>query len=771
MAAAAFPIVAVTGLSAKAGAQMFESLPSTLQTVQLPQTTKILTSDGKYVTSLYVQDRVAVPLSSVPVAVQHAVVATEDTRFYEHHGVDLKGIIRAFVANQQAGGASQGASTLTQQYVRQELILAAKTPQERQQATEVTIGRKLREARLAIALEKQYSKAQILERYLNIVYFGHGAYGIAQAAQRYFSKSVDQLTLSESAMLAGFIKSPTYYPAHPVPAEQRRDFVLQRMKDLNFVTAPQLADALAHPPTMHPYTTPNSCFDNGSITTGNNWGFSCDYLRIWAEQQPAFGATPEERWNNLQTGGYTIKLGLDSQMQAIAQDVVNSRGTSMDSRLAQGIVLIQPGTGQIKAMAINRLFGVPPQGSGPDRQSEYTQNPLLTGDPANGGRSTGYPSGSTFKMFTMLAALNQDKPLSTAFYAPQTYVSNVPATGDSSCDGKYCAQNASKGMTGRQNMWTGFGSSVNTYFVQLEQQVGAANVAQMAAKVGISFFPGAKTKAAPTGVNSLAQIVREGNGRAQRLSLTLGQGSDTWPLYMANAYATVAAHGKYCEPTPVQSITGPDGKALDVGNPKCSQVIPAGVADAATDAARCPIGQSPLTGSCSNGFGPTGGSVGDRLDPRPAAGKTGSTPGNKQLWFAGFVPQLAGASFSTDPDTPHGDYDQGDTRVANDIFSSTMARVTDGMDEQNFDAPPDDLVSGGIDDESANTGQDQNPTDPNNPNNPNKPKPHRSANPPTGHGAGFELPGGHLPPIQPPTFAVTGFNTSFARRRTTGRVT
>ncbi len=760
VAAAAFPIAAVTGLTAKAGAEMFQNLPSELRAKPLQQTTKIFTADGKYVTSLYVQDRTSVPLSAIPVIMQHAVVATEDTRFYQHHGVDLRGIIRAFVANQQSGENSQGASTLTQQYVRQELIASATNADERQRATEATIGRKLREARLAVALEKQYSKGEILDRYLNIVYFGRGAYGIASAAQRYFSKPLSQLTLSEVALLAAFIKSPSYYPVHATEAEQRRQFVLNRMQEFGYATPAQVADAMKHPPVLHPSVTPNSCFPNGSITAGNNWGFACDYLRIWAQQQPSLGKTPAERWSNLQTGGYTITLGLDSRMQSIAQDVVNSRGESRSSRLAQGIVLVQPGTGQIKAMAINRLFGPAPKGAKGDARDEWTQNPLLTGDPRI-GTNTGYPSGSTFKMFTMLAALNEGMPLSTGFYAPYVYVSRVPqdAGGDSSCGGYYCAQNADHGMDGRQNMWTGFGSSVNTYFVQLEEKVGAADVAKMAAKVGISFFPGPKTKQAPTGVNSLAQIVREGNGRSQRLSLTLGQGSQTWPLYMANAYATVAAHGKYCEPTPVQSIVGPDGRKLPVGDPKCSQVISPDVADAATDAARCPIGQSPLTGSCSNGFGPTGGSVGSRIG-RPAAGKTGSTPGNKQLWFAGFVPQLAGASFSTDPDAPHGDYGQGDSRVANDIFSSTMARVLDGTPVQDFVAPPENLVSGGIYDGSADDGSDR-------PKKPKKPKTTPDQHGQDGQPADHRLPGfpgGGIPPI----FGPGGRGTNAATRRSGG---
>jgi membrane peptidoglycan carboxypeptidase len=612
---------------------------------------------------------------------QHAVVAIEDSRFYQHNGVDLAGVARAFVSTLVASSA-QGASTLTQQYVRQDLFLTAPTKAEQYKVTAISPQRKLQEMRYALALERKYSKSQIMELYLNTVYFGNGAYGVAAAAKRYFSKTVEQLTPAESALLAAYVKDPVNYPDAKAKAEDRRQYVLKAMWEQGYLTAAQRADAVAHPPVIKPSVTPNSCLPNASITEANNWGFFCDYLRIWARQQPALGPDPEQRLNRLETGGYTIKLSLNPAMQAAAQQSVDGKA-GRGAQLAQGVVLIEPGTGKIRAMAVNRTFGSPPKNASAETKRKYTENPLLTGDPGN-QKATGLPSGSTFKMFTMLAALEQGMPLSTSFDSPEMFT--TPGKGDDG--GAYVVKNASAAMSGRHNMWTGFGASVNTYFVQLEMAAKVTNVAKMAAKAGISFFPG-KNKA-----NSLQTILSGGDtGPNARYSLTFGQGSQTWPLYMANAYATVAAHGKHCEPTPIESVTGPDGKPVDLGGPKCTQAFSAEVADAAADAARCPVGQSAQTGSCTGPGGATARSVGDRIG-RPVAGKTGSTPENRQLWFAGFVPQLAGAAFSSDPSRPNSGAVNGDLRVANDIFSETMAAAVQGLPTVDFTRPPDRLISG-----------------------------------------------------------------------------
>src|SRR5256885_4699475 len=189
VAALTFPVAALAGLALKSGADAFDSLPKQLLIVRSPQTSYVYAADGKtLLTSFYEEDRKYIPIGQMSPLIQKAIVAAEDSRFYEHHGVDLKGTVRAFVANQQAGGVSQGASTLTMQYVRNALRDSADNPQDAIDATAQNSARKMREMRLAIALEKRMTKTQILEGYLNVAYFGHRAYGVFAAAAMYFSK-------------------------------------------------------------------------------------------------------------------------------------------------------------------------------------------------------------------------------------------------------------------------------------------------------------------------------------------------------------------------------------------------------------------------------------------------------------------------------------------------------------------------------------------------------------------------------------------------------
>src|SRR5256714_12576597 len=210
VAAAAFPIVAMSGLVAKAGADSFDKLPSALTVQQSPQITYVYASDGKTLLStFYDENRRDVTLTEVATVMQQAMVASEDTRFYEHHGVDAKGVARAFVANQSSGETAQGASTLTMQYVRRAIEYSASSPQDAVDATSDTPARKTREMRYALALEKQLSKPQILERYLNLAPFGGGAFGIYAASQVVFGKLPKDLTLGEASLIAGLVQAPS----------------------------------------------------------------------------------------------------------------------------------------------------------------------------------------------------------------------------------------------------------------------------------------------------------------------------------------------------------------------------------------------------------------------------------------------------------------------------------------------------------------------------------------------------------------------------------
>jgi membrane peptidoglycan carboxypeptidase len=650
VAAAFFPAVGFAGMSAKSASDSFEHLPSQLQTPQLPQTSYLYASNGALITTFFDQNRVPTPLSAVPLVMRHAMIAAEDARFYQHAGVDPQGVVRAFVANQGAGGVTQGASTLTQQYVRNVLVATAKTKEEERLATERTAARKLREIRYAMALEKQLSKDQILQRYLDIAFFGNNGYGIGAASQVYFSHGPQKLTLPEAAMLAGMVKSPTAY--NPIgksgtAALDRRNYILQRMVDLHFLAQGDADKAKKAKLGLRPSRPAGSCV-NGNPA----YGFYCGWFVDWWRSNPAFGATPSKRMDNLRRGGYRITAALDGRMQSAAQKGADDE-VSRESRYATGAVLIEPGTGRVRAMAITRTYSLTPNPGGLDYPN--TVNPLLTGSTV----SPGYQAGSTFKMFTMVAALHLGMPLSTSFYAPQQYRSIYYSTGQASCGDRYCPHNASPGMTGRHTMWSGFGESVNTYFIQLEQKATVKAAVKAAEDLGIVFrsYKDQQNRDA----------VQE-NPNGEWGSFTLGTALVP-PLDMANAYATVAARGKKCDPTPVQRILDRNNRVLAAGNPHCRQVIPQDVADAAADAAHCPVGDH-AAGKCTAGNGATAASVGRTID-RTVSGKTGTTDANRAAWFVGFTPSLAGAAFYVDPDAPNTS-SVPNSRVPIEVFKKAM---------------------------------------------------------------------------------------------------
>jgi membrane peptidoglycan carboxypeptidase len=641
------PLVLLGGYGAKKGAEALELPAGGLANLVPSQTTHVYTATGQLLGQFYEEYRTYTSLAKMSPNVQQAIVAAEDQRFWEHHGVDLKGVARAFVANHEAGEVSQGASTLTMQYVRNVLRDSAATPAEVNAATEQTAARKIREMKLALELEKHMKKSEILERYLNVAYFGHRAYGIQAASEVYFSKKPADLTIPEAAVLAGVVQAPSAYdPAatDTKAALNRRNYVIDRMVDLKYLTAAEAAPMKTAPLGLHLSAPPNDC-----VATQPGWGYFCDYFRAWWTSQPAFGTSPGERLDRLRRGGYTIVTSLDPRVQAPARAHILAR-EKVTSSYALGMVAIEPGTGRIKAMAVNRNYSLDKSHNGPHSDPRLrkrmrgnypnTVNPLL-----GGGDMAGYQAGSTFKMFTMLSALEQGLPLSTSFYAPQVYQS-IYRTGNSdpsSCGNQHwCPQNASASITGRHTMWSGFGRSVNTYFVQLEQRVGAESVVRMAERLGLHWRTGIdKTQASPAKARTWG-------------AFTLGV-ADTTPLEMADAFASVAADGTYCEPLPVLSIKDSQGKPalgphdVPVANPRCHRVLNPEVARGAIDAARCVTGYRAATGNCGGG-GTAPGVY--RTVGRPVAGKTGTTDDNRSAWFVGMTPALTIAGFIADPDNP-----------------------------------------------------------------------------------------------------------------------
>ncbi|MEU0082056.1 transglycosylase domain-containing protein [Micromonospora tulbaghiae] len=672
LAVAALPGGLLGGFAARAALGAYADLPDALRTPVQPQRSYLYANDGKtLITTFYDVNRTDVSLDEIAPVMRQAIIAAEDRRFYSHGGADLRGIARALVANVKGGGTEQGGSTLTMQYVRNVLKTDPnRTPEERQAATEQTVGRKLQEIRYANALEQSLSKDEILNRYLNIAYFGSGAYGVAAASQRYFGKAPADLTLGEASLLAGLVQSPDAYSPIDGDKDQalaRRGYVLDAMAETGAITAQQAAAAKAEPLTLRPTAQPNGC--TATAQGHDDWGFFCDYLRRWWLTQPAFGSTPEEREQALRRGGYRVVTTLDPKIQQTAQEQA-TKVYGYGNKRALPIAAVEPGTGRVLAMAVNRHYSLD---ANPDGQANHpnTVNPLISG----GASVDGYQAGSTFKMFTMLAALEAGKPLSTGFDAPSRLPTRYASDDEGNCDGTWCPANANpQWMDGYRMMWDGFGRSVNTYFVWLAEQVGEDKVVEMAQRLGITFR-----------ADSDAAFARD--NAANWGAFTLGVAATT-PLDLANAYATVAAEGTYCTPLPVVSVTAPDGDAVDVAQPSCKRVLEPDVARAATDAARCPVGQQSAFGQCNGG---TATAV-DSIVGRPVAGKTGSSERNATETFVGYTPQVAVAGIAANPDDATDLVGSAVQAKVIDAVARTIKTAVTGKPVADFTAPSRPLV-------------------------------------------------------------------------------
>jgi membrane peptidoglycan carboxypeptidase len=433
---------------------------------------------------------------------------------------------------------------------------------------------------------------------------------------------------------------------------------------MNAITQAQADQAKAEPLRLKTSQQPNDC--TAASGKHHNWGFFCDYFVQWWNTQPAFGSTVAARQDALKRGGYTIVTSLDPDIQAAAlEHSLKVYGYSSARTLPMAVV--QPGTGRVLAMAVNRHYSLA-------AGRANTVNQLVAG----GGGVAGYQAGSTFKLFTMLAALEDGKTLDTGFDAPSPLVTRWPASGSGSCGGYYCPSNDNPSwMDGHRTMWTGFGRSVNTYFVWLEEQIGPEQAVAMAQRLGITFR-------AP----SDADLAK--NGASGWGSFTLGV-ADTTPLDLANAYATVAADGTYCQPLPVQSITDSSGRAVSAANPTCHQAISSDIARAATDAARCPVGQQSAYDKCDGGTATVVGSI---LGDRPVAGKTGSSEQNATETFVGFTPQLAAAAIAADPDDPQDHVGSAVSQQVDQAVAKTMASALQGQPYQDFQPPSRSIAFG-----------------------------------------------------------------------------
>ena len=603
VAGAVLPVLAVFGVATNSTVTGFKSIPSQLTKPPLPQQTVMLAADGSRLATLYYQDRIEVGIDEISPVMKDAIVAIEDSRFYSHRGFDVRGTLRAFVSN-LAGSAVQGGSTLTQQYVKNILVASAKTDAEVAEATARTPARKLRELRYALSLEQIMTKDEILAGYLNIAYFGAGAYGVEAASRRYFSKSAAELNLAEASLLAGLVQQPYGYDPlkNPEAAAGRRSVVLKRMADLDYISREQAELTAAEPldAILKPTTNRNGC-------TSSIAPFFCDYVMNVVRSSPAFGNTLAERDALLRQGGLIIKTTLEPRAQKAAQKAVNKYIPIKDpSKKAAAISMIRPGTGDVVAMAQNRLWGTDGIGN-----TTYNYNV----ESAMGG-TIGMQSGSTFKAFVLAAAIEQGISSWMKIKAPpvNTFSKFVNCT-DGAKFPPYTARNSTG--SGTFNMREATAYSVNTYFVALEQMTGICRPAEIAEALGIRLGSGEQLARVPSFVLGANEIA---------------------PMALTNAYATFAAHGLYCEPRVITEATNRYGFKLAIGGTTCNQAISRETADGVTEMLREVI-EGPLPGR-------TGGRM---AFGRPAAGKTGTTNDSAAVWFAGFTPDLAASVWVGDP--------------------------------------------------------------------------------------------------------------------------
>jgi membrane peptidoglycan carboxypeptidase len=598
LAGLAFPVIGGIGLASKSAADQLK--PEKPPALVLPQATKILDRNGGLIATLFTENRVAVKLSAVPKVAQDALIAIEDSRFYEHAGIDVKGTLRAVLHN-SSNGSTQGGSTLTQQYVKNLLIESAGTVAAQKAAVQRSVKRKLQEARYAVYLEKHMTKDQILEGYLNIAYYGSGVYGIGTAALHYFHRRVSLLTVGQAAMLAGMVQNPAKYdPSNNLKASiARRNVVLDRMAQLGYLSQQQKAKAISDPVGLNVTESKSGC---EAATTAP---FFCDYVRRYLEDGPAgaaLGSTRQERQERLLSGGLTIRTTLDPMVQDAADKAVRDKVPPTDpSHVIAVADTVEPGTGAIRAMAVNRGFG--------------TGNAQTKVNFAIGG-SQGFQGGSTFKAFILARALQMGISPSLTLNSPNRYCPKAfkYIAGDQKCG----PSNAGDSESGTFDMVRATWASVNTYFIQLEERTGVDAPLSLAEALGVRDVDG-----------SFA-----GGNIDHNPSFVFGAAGPHGysPLAMAGAYAAFAAQGLFCAPNPIVSITDSQRKPLELKTTPCEQVLEPAVANTLTSILRGVV-DAPSAARTGGGA-----AIG-----RPVAGKTGTTDQEKAAWFVGYTPQLATA--------------------------------------------------------------------------------------------------------------------------------
>jgi membrane peptidoglycan carboxypeptidase len=617
------PALALTGITATNTINTFENIPNYLAVDQLSQRSNIyaVQPDGNpyLMASFYDQNRVEVPVEEMSQFIKDAAVAGEDPRFEDHGGVDLQGTIRGAVSTVTGAGV-QGGSSITQQYVKNVLVQKCEVLNDEAEvdscyndATKTTPDRKLREMRMAIGLEKEYTKDQILQGYLNITLFGGTVYGVESAANYYYNTSAANLTLPQAASLIAIVNNPEAFRLDRPDSEtngaangyarnkERRDYILGEMLQYGKINQTDYDAALATPiePTI---TLPST----GCQTAGGS-AYFCDYVSYILKSDPTFGADEESRLANFRRGGYDIYTSLDLELQDAAEQTMSDNVPNVASWDVGAVaVSVEVGTGRVLSMAQNKIYSQDPEVQATGAQ--YTSINYNTD--FNQGGSGGFQPGSTYKVFTLADWLEEGHSLNER--VDSALKSNWGVFQDR-CDGNYNQQfdlGNDAGESGRNySALESTINSINTGFMGMAKELDLCDIRETAESFGVHRADGGpllQTPATILGTNEIA------------------------PLTMAVAYAGIANGGTTCSAVAIDRIVGPDGAEIAPPASSCTESVSPSTAAGMAYAMERVLTQGSATQSNGNTF------------PKvPMIGKTGTTDEANDTWMSGASSKVA----------------------------------------------------------------------------------------------------------------------------------
>ncbi|MCS5492164.1 transglycosylase domain-containing protein [Curtobacterium flaccumfaciens] len=619
------PAIAVAGVTTTSTIGVFESLPEYIEIGDLPQRNELYAySGGKstHFATVYDQNRQELKFDQISDQLKNAAIDGEDKRFYDHGGVDMTSLVRAGVGSIAGGlGESGGGSTLTMQLVRnikmqQALELPTKKEQVKayNEAVEQTIPRKLEEMKLAIGLAKKYSKKEILTAYLNIAYFGDQTYGVQAAAQHYYNKSATDLTPAEAASLIAIVQypearnlsNPKKYEANVA----RRDVVLRSMYDQKNLTEAEYRTARQSKPADYVHLTEPSQGCRASVGDGSQ--FFCDYAVKVVKEMSQLGSSQKARDTAWRNGGYKIQTTLNINLNAEQKRLVNTYDNKAETNLALGATLnsIEAGSGRIITMAQNKDYDQSLKSAPTSTSINYSVDYKY-------GNSGGFQTGSTYKLFTLLAWLQAGHGLNEVVSgAPRNMSTGWTACGQPVYAGDYNPKNDSPGESGNYTVAAATAGSINLAFLNMAQKLDLCDIRDTAESLGVHRADGGELQYNPSAV--------------------LGT-NDIAPMTMAAAYAAVSNNGIYCKPIAIDEITSPSGKKLGGQTKDCKQAIDPEVAHAAVYAMKGTITSGTARGA-------------QTPDGTQLFAKTGTTDTANQIWLVGASSRVATAYWQGNTD-------------------------------------------------------------------------------------------------------------------------